>query len=227
MEIKLNDLKYIVFSGAGGDTPVEILNEVYSTWKNVWSKAFLELDGIDKIHSDGFTRQTKIGALFYKNTCVSLSAFREADFRAYHHREDSLLSAWDEEAFKKLLVDGPKVLICSYLSVHPDYRGEIAPGVSFKQLISHLSTRLLLDSDCDVMTGTTRNNRGTDKAAYATGATFIKKSSMHGVEVDLIGLFRRHIQANISQYQNFMAERLWSDRTDYTINSSNTVRKAG
>ena len=216
MKIKLNELECIVFSGTGGGVSVEILDEVYKTWKLVWQKAFLELDGVDKIHSDGFTRQTKIAAILHKGKCVSLAAFRETDFTYQYEKEDSLLSSWDEESYSKLVSDGKKVSICSYLSVHPDYRGEIAPEVTLKLIMVHLCARVLLDSPCDVMTGTMRCNRGTDKSAYSAGATFIKKASMHSVDVDLVGFYKKNINSNLKEYTHEWCEKLWAERMDYT-----------
>lgn len=229
MKLALEDLKYVVFPGSTIE-PIEAANAVYRTWKLVWSKAFLELDGNGQVFSDGFTRQTKIGAVFYKDICVSLSAFREVNFSSPFQSEDSLLSAWDPEAFRILLSDGPKVSICSYLSVHPEFRGEVAPGVTLKLITTYLCAKMLVNSDCNVMTGTMRCNRGTDKSAYASGATFIKKSVMHDVEVDLVGFYKKHILANQGQYQHLWAEKLWNERTDYMNQAAvvdRNIRKAG
>ena len=227
MKISLGELNYVLFPGST-EQPIEYANEVYKTWKLVWSKAFLELDGNGQIFSDGFTRQTKIGGVFYKGICVALSAFREVDFASPFQREDSLLSAWDEESFQILISEGSKVSICSYLSVHPDYRGEIAPDVTLKLITTHLCAKVLLNSDCDVMTGTMRCNRGTDKSAYASGASFIKKSTMHAVEVDLVGFYKRRILANYSQHQHLWSERLWANRIDLMKQDSTVIKhKAG
>ena len=226
MKIELRDLQFYLLNGS--EAPHEymkIYDETYQTWRQVWEQAFLELNGNKVLYSDGFTRQTKIGAIFYRDRCVSLIALRECDFSFLSHKQDPLLSSWDTESFEKLVKDGSKVAICSYLSVHPDFRGEIAPGISLKLLISFMSVRTLLDSDCDVMTGTTRCNRGTDKAAYSTGATFLKKSSMHGVEVDLIAIYRRHVQANLSKFSHLWAEALWSNRIDLLPKTLRTPAK--
>lgn len=223
LKISIGELKYVLFPGTM-DESNDLVNEVYKTWKLVWSKAFLELDGNDQVFSDGFSRQTKIGGVFYKGICVSLSAFREVNFESPYQREDSLLSAWDEEAFKILMSEGPRVSICSYLSVHPDFRGEIANNVTLKLITTHLCALVLLDSDCDVMTGTMRCNRGTDKSAYSSGASFIKKSSMHGVEVDLVGFYKKRILANRSNFQNLWAERLWSERTELFMDGKNSLK---
>lgn len=229
MKISVNDLQYILFpiSNLGTDENSRaIANEVYKTWKLVWSKAFLELDGNEKLFSDGFSRQTKIGALFYKDICVSLATFRETDFSHAFQREDSLLEAWDEEAFTRLLIDGPKVTVCSYLSVHPDFRGEIAPSMTLKLLISLMSIRAFLQSNSNVMTGTMRCDRGTNKAAKAVGATPLKKSSMHGGEVELVAFYKNHIIENFDQYTHLWSEQLWQQRIDLTKETMPKVSKA-
>lgn len=210
---------YEFFLMRGSESPLGYTHHyesLYATWRKVWLEAFQELDGINQLASDGFTRQSRWGAIFRDSRCVSMIALRDCDFRDSVHRDDSLLASWTPTAFQRLLKDGPRVSICSYLSVHPDFRRNDELGFSLKQLISHLAVRMLLDSDADVMTGTTRCNRGTDKAAYGTGATFLEKAEMHGVEVDLIAIYRRYVSTTWSQWANPVAEELWRQRLDLT-----------
>lgn len=215
-----SDLQFYILNGS--TNPIEfkeVYMETYRTWQLVWKQTFMELDGVSQLYSDGFTRQSKIGSLIYKGKCIALVAFRECDFSDQVHRDDSLLSSWTDSAFTKLLKSGSRVSICSYLSVHPEFRGKMDNGFTFKQLISYLATLSFLDSDCDVMTGTMRKNRGTDKSAYACGASFLESSEMHKVEVDLVGFFKEEIQKNRSDYFSELAETLYSNRRDaFAIN---------
>lgn len=218
MKLQLRDLQLYVFSGQGIDSRYqEIYNTSFKTWKLVWQQALRELDGVDKIHSDGFTRHNKIIAIFHKNECASLIAIRECDMQLPANREDSLLSAWDDDAFEKLMVEGSRVGICTYLSVNPSYRGEVSTGILLKDVIMGLAVKALLDSDCDVMTGTMRCNRGTHKSAYLTGADFIKKSTMHEVEVDLVGFFKKRIQRSRPLENQTWVNTLWAGREDLQV----------
>ncbi len=227
MEINLKDLRFYVFSGQGVPAGFEeIYEKTYHMWKQVWSKTITELssNSSQTLFSDGFTRQTKIAAIFVGDQCAAMTASREMDFTLSAQREDSLLAAWDSEAHELLMKDGPRVSIGSYLSVAPDFRGEIAPGMTLKLLSVYMITHCLLDSDCDVMTGTMRCNRGTDKSAYSAGAEFIKKSKMYGVDVDLVGFFKKDIQKNYAEMTHLWSETLWQNRVDL-INFKPQIQK--
>jgi hypothetical protein len=226
--LSLQDLQYYLLSGAGvPEESLPIYEETYRVWKMIWSQTLREVDNVSEIPCDGFTRQTKIGALFYKDRCIAMTTCHEVDFKFSSHRDDSLLAAWDEEAFRLLTKDGTKVSICSYLSVHPDFRGEVAPGIVLKHLATYLIVKVFLNSDCDVMTGTMRVSRGTDKSAYGAGATFLKRSSMHGEEADLVAFYRSHIENSGTRYQHLWAERLWNQKIDLLEKEQRTFRKTG
>ena len=223
MGLNLKDLRCYVFSGQGVPAGYEdIYEKCFQMWKQVWSATFIELNNNQKLFSDGFTRQTKIACIFAGDECATMVACREMNFAISAQREDSLLASWDNEAFENLTVEGSRVSIASYLTVAPEFRGEIAPGISLKTLSVMMSTHCLLDSDCDVMTGTMRCNRGTDKSAYQAGARFIKKSKMHGVDVDLVGFFKSDILKNYEELTNLWSETLWKNRLDLTNTKSVT-----
>lgn len=215
MELDLKNLQYyLIHCNQIGFSTHEIYQNTYSMWKRVWSEAMVDLKVDQTLYSDGFTRQSKLGCLFYKNECVAMSAFREVNLDTIVQREDSLLRSWTESSFRQLMEQGSKVSICSYLTVSPEFRGEIAPDMTLKLLTAYLATEYLLHSDCDVMTGTMRCNRGTDKVAYKAGARFLEKSEMFGVEVDLVGFFKREIEKDKEQYSHDWSRVLWESRIE-------------
>lgn len=213
MKLELNKLRYYLFSGEGvPPEQQEIYDKCYNLWRKVWTQTLADLNSPQKLFSDGFTRQTKIGCLFYEDQCVAMSAFRDVDFSIPAQRDDSLLNAWTPEAYDLLTADGSRVCIATYLTVDPDFRGEIAPEITLKLLIVNLCSKYIVESDCDVMTGTMRCNRGTDKSAYNSGARFIQKAQMYGVEVDLVGFFKKELQQNPQTYSNLWSESLWKNK---------------
>lgn len=218
MNLDLKDLQFYILPGNPSSSfkNTDIYEKTYQTWRQVWEETFLELDGKSDLSSDGFTRQTFIGSIFLHNRCVALSSIRECDFRFKSNNEDSLLSSWDEESFQILLEKGTRVGICSYLTVHQEYRGQLSENLSLKSVIAHMSAKMFLNSNCDVMTGTARCNRGTHRASYDAGARFIKQSKMHGIDVDLIGFFRDELLNNPTLNNNIWAEYLWKNRIDLT-----------
>lgn len=218
MKLTLDSLQFYLVPGEGVSPEfLDVYNESYRMWRDVWSSTFLELDGNGQIYADDFTRQSDHGAIFYNGECVGLCAYHRVDFNAVTAGEDSYFKVWTPEDKKILTKDGTNVLVCSHLTVAPNYRGEIAPEMTLKLLLSDLSVRRLLSSDCSVMTGTMRNNRGAQKAAYATGASPIRPDAdMHGVKVDLVGFYKKEIQNNPELQENLWTTTLWNRRIDLT-----------
>lgn len=215
LKISLADLRYVIFSGTEVQDSTEhraIYNECYRLWKEVWLATYQEVAQDQKLYSDGFTRQTRIGALFKGQECIGLTTLRRADLGLQASQEDSLLSAWTPEAYKKLIRDGKDVAICSYLTVAPNYRGEIEPGLMLKFLLTDLIALNFLDMGGDVMTGTMRVSRGTQKAAYATGATFLCKSQMHKEEADLVAFYRKDLLHSSDLHSKIWPQTLWNRR---------------
>lgn len=216
MDLKPKDLKYYVLPGEYSvEGSEKIYREAYRMWREVWSQTFLELDGSGRIFSDDFTRQSIVGAVFHGDECAAMTCFHRVDFALPTAVEDSYFKIWPEEALQQLVRDGEKVLVCSHLTVSPKYRGAVDPsGMTLKLLVSDLSVRVLLESDCAVMTGTMRNNRGAQNAAYAAGASpILRNAIMHGVEVDLVGFYRTTILRE-HDLTNVWTETLWRHRSD-------------
>lgn len=225
--LKPEDLKYYLFPERGLDHSYRRLHdETFKTWLETWAEAREELGVKPDLPSDGFTRQTKIGAVFHDMKCIALSGFNELDFSFSSARKDSLLSSWSDSDYGPLTEFGSKVMIGGYLTVAKEYRGPLIGGKKLKDVMVALCVRTLLDSNCDVMTGTMRCNRGTDKSAYLNGATFLAKGSMFDVEVDKVGFFRKHISENFEKYQDNWAENLWSRRIDLTKGHAGVEIKA-
>ncbi|MGZ3768420.1 MAG: hypothetical protein ACXVCP_01235 [Bdellovibrio sp.] len=215
MDLQVNKLQYFLLPGYISNTGYsKIYLDCYELWKRVWSEALKELGNKNQIYSDGFTRQTKIGCIYFEDKCVAMSAFREIDLSFYPQQQDSLLQAWTSDALHKLVADGSRVSICSYLTVSPEFRGPIADEMTMKLLTVLMSVKCLLNSDCDVMSGTMRCNRGTDKSAYRAGARFLQKSTMYGVEVDLVGFFKQEIRNEFHKFSHIWSEYLWQNRVD-------------
>jgi hypothetical protein len=189
----------------------------YACWKKVWLATFKELDGAQRIFSDDFTRQTKISAILYGERCVALGFLRSIDFTYPTSPEDSYFKVWSDDALAKLVEDGKSVLVASNLTVDPDYRGDVGGGIHLKNLVVGLVTKNLIHSSHDVMTGTMRCDRGAHRSAYLYGATPIQAGvTHHGVDVDLVGFYRRRIEKESTQIDLFV-ERLWKSRTDLNL----------
>jgi hypothetical protein len=217
MNFSISNLNLYVFAGRSDQAEIKsIYEEVYSKWKSIWKSTFLELDGTAELHSDSFTRQDKIVAVFYKNECVSFAGLRSYNLDLSASVEDSIFSAWPHSCLKQLSSEGKNVLVCSNLGVNPAFRGPLKMGASLKNLNIYACVRILLEDGFDAMAGTTRFNKGVHTAAYSNGAVLLGKSTMHGVAVDLVGFYRKQIEKNIDQLNQLYGEQIWNSRVDYT-----------
>lgn len=215
IKLNLKDIQLYVFSGRGLLNSQEqfFYEKCYEMWKSVWKKTFLELDGSDELYSDNFTRQDKICAFFYRDTCIAMAAYRHVDFNIQNTKEDSIFSAWDDESIKSMTSEGSHVFVCSNFAVHPDFRKEISPGISLKHLLVYISNREFIASDCHVMAGATRCNKGVNTAALSKGANYIKTSTMHKVNVDLVVVKRSSVE---NTFNDFTGNYIWNNRIDFT-----------
>jgi hypothetical protein len=217
-ELKLQELQYYVIPGEKiAPEYRSVHQEAYRMWKTVWSQTLLEVDGDGRVYSDHFSRQTNIGALFRAGECVAMTVQHEVDFNDPTAADDSYFQAWPQRALDELVRDGKRVLICSHLTVAPGHRGEVAPGLTYKLLIVDLAVKLLLNSDCNVMTGTMRKVKGAHKTAFQTGASLILEDVIqHGETADLVGFYKNTILANQNLVKSVWTDSLWRQRMDLT-----------
>jgi hypothetical protein len=181
-------LQYVIFPGQNpSSTYSKAYCEAFRCWSTVWTQTLLELDGNSTLFSDDFERQTEVQALMHQERCVALLLLHQVDFRLPTARFDSWFKVWPESALKKLTEDGPRILVGSSVTVDPEFRGDLGNGLRLKNLLLELMVKTMLERDVDALCGTTRNNRGVNKATYKSGATQIASGhQLHGVEVDLV-----------------------------------------
>jgi hypothetical protein len=164
--------------------------EAYACWREVWFEALVELDGIEHLYSDEFTRQDEIAALFYGGVCVGLTGCRFVDISSALARDDSYFKVWPKSALDALAADGAHVCIGNNMTVRREWRGRIG-GISIKRVLMMLSIQRFLASGAHALAGTMRIGRAMDRLVYDLGFQPIVRGVVHhGVEVDLVGYFR-------------------------------------
>ncbi len=226
MQHSFDQLSYVILENGCGTNPQyrEAYVEAYKLWRAVWKETLLQLDGNDEIYSDSFTRQWRVGCLFFNNECVALSFFQKTDFSLAVATDDSYFQAWARPDLDFLCQKGSDVLIGSNITVKTDYRGIAFDGVLLKDIILNFCIRMLLESSCTVMTGTMRSNKGMDKLALRLGATLIRdRVIFHGVEVALVGFFPEICRQALYSNENFpfLMNRLWKSRIYLDEKSAN------
>lgn len=201
----------------------------YKMWKTIWSSTLLELEGLQHLPSDDFTRQDHIAAIFEGPICRAITLHRIVDLSNISHRDDSYFKVWPPEAIQALQRDSSSVLICSYLAVDPDARSRKL-GFSLKDLMVSINSRFLIESPASVFAGITRNDRGMNTTCENLGATVLSSNlSLHGVEVDLVAFYKKEITAVSTPYSK-ACDYLWRTRTSLecipTLSTSDHPRVA-
>lgn len=184
------------------------LKNAFQTWNGVWSDTIKEFGAGQALFSDAFTRQDEILSLFHGSTCMGMLLLRWVDFSKFDFRTDSYFKSWDKESVDRLLLNGPRILISSYLTVHPAYRSR-ETGVHFRDIILDLMVLRFLDSEGDTIAGITRREKKVHTTCYSLGADMIREDIPYfspADRVDLLGFPR--VKAHVLKDENI---RNWSD----------------
>lgn len=188
LERILPDLKYVLLPAKYHSGFLENYYEnAYNFWKSSWSKTFEDLKFDQKLYSDSFTRQDYVGALFCGQECIAVATFCEVTLTSPIFQDDSYFKIWNKQHLFRLAHISRKALICSYFTIHPDWR-KSAQGVSLKDLKMGLQTKVLKYLKTPIMIAIVRNDRGIDKLVYRFNAKTIEHNvtSPFGDKVDLI-----------------------------------------
>ncbi|MFY0539078.1 hypothetical protein [Nannocystis pusilla] len=110
----------------------ELHAAAYRCWYESWSEAFRELGKPGPLHSDAFTRQKEMCALFIGEQCMALSFMTPVDLEYPLARADSYFHNWSDRALTSLARDGSLVMINGNFTVHADAR-RAAPGFSLRR----------------------------------------------------------------------------------------------
>lgn len=218
--ISLQSLRVEVLPGLG--VPQEATNSylaAYETWKSVWTETLKEVDGVNQLHSDDFTRQDYIVGLFHGPKCVALCCFRRANAAVEVDREDSWFKPWPTAELSKIGDSASRGVVVSWLSVHADYRrtinNEHLKNFSVSQRLCEAINFFLQDCEMDVAFGITRNERSVNQMARYTGFRVHQSNAVHhGEPADLITTNHELLIKAQDSYPE-VAFKMWNSRRSY------------
>lgn len=216
MEYKGKSLQFIISPGRfPEDRHREKYLQIYQCWYDVWAATFKELDGINNLTSDAFTRQDLVGAIFVDGQCKAMSLFRYADATQPTFKSDSYFENWNDTHREKLCKEGKNILVCSYFTIHPTARKDFL-GFAMRDLLMGLTTEVIVQSNCAAMTGAMRKNRNAHEIAYEWGAEAIAYDipSGHGdATVDLVGFYKSQVlQAKAQKEFSSVVKQMWDNK---------------
>lgn len=171
------------------------LKGAYHTWSRVWKDTISELGVKQDLFSDAFTRQDEILSLFHGSNCLGMLLLRWIDFSSFDYGTDSYFKSWDKQALARLIAHGSRIMVSSYLTVHPAYRSR-ETGLHFRDIILDLMVRRFIDSEADTIAGITRREKKVHTTCYSLGAEMIREDIPYFSEndrVDLLGFPRNRV----------------------------------
>ncbi len=186
----------------------------YRCWYETWSEAFRELGKEGPLHSDAFTRQGEMCALFLDEQCMALSFMTTMDLEDPFARADSYFHNWSAQALRALARDGTLVVVNSNFTVHPNAR-RATPGFSLKDVLMGLCNERFLESRAAAMTGAVRKSRNVHGLVRRWGAVTIEEDrpSGHGDLVDLVAFHKPEVTSRPPLELDATVRQLWQART--------------
>lgn len=226
--VNINDYKlYILRSGSDQQINASLHNQCYLFWKKIWLSTLNELEGVDKIYSDDFTRHDFFIALTHHEKPIGLISFKSVDLKLLASLDDSWFKPWPRNFLVQIAHDSEKAIIPSWLSVDPTYRrskGFTDLNIGF--ILSELISMITLHTMADVAFGTPRKDRSVNQLVQQAGAvTVYENISHHGVLVDLVCFFKENVEKH---HFSDVTSALWKNRIEYfnlTANNETTKRQ--
>jgi hypothetical protein len=194
----------------------EKYDAAYKLWKSIWAPTLKELDGVEKLHSNEFTRHDFMTVIFDGDRPISLMCYSEIDLNYLPRRDDSWFENWPQSLLSKHSNKvGEKGILAAWFCTDPEYRksGERIP-FNISQVIIETYCRVILDGGFDIGYGVTRNNRGVGKYGDLVGAITVSEAVAHGCDVNLVILKPDVLKEKVNNYSEG-SKSLWDQRIDY------------
>lgn len=200
--------------------PVEALkfyNSAYQLWHRVWSETLKELDGVEKLFSNEFTRHDFAVVLFSNDTAISLACYSSVNLKLDSRLNDAWFESWPQEILIKQKERDGEGVLAAWFCAAPEYRKTyINSSINIAKLMVEAFGRVVLDGAYSVGYGVSRNNRGVNKMLYEIGGTKLGESVAHGCAVDLILIEPENVHLNQLSYSNIF-KKLWENKIDFRV----------
>jgi hypothetical protein len=209
--LKKEDVQLVIFEGKRVENEIaKYYDLAYEHWKQTWEEHFRERDGIEKLHSDCFTKQDEISAFFFRDTCLAALCTRVVDLQHQVNLDDSYFDMWDRGSISKLTKDGHRIAICGYFSIInecPKFNDE----VRLRDVMIYLTVAHLMRSGINAISGVARKDKGMHKSFTLFGAETIQTDlTLHNGMVDLVAFYKGCPRTNdpkVAEISNYIWDR--------------------
>ena len=198
----------------------EKYNSAYSLWHKVWSQTLKELDGVEHLYSNEFTRHDFMSVIFQNAKAVSLMCYSIVDLNLISRREDSWFSCWDPNYLEQQKSNSPSLFAAWFCTDMEFRKSNKAHRINVSELIIQTFAMLVLEENYKAGYGVTRNNRSVDKYSQNAGSVTVGQSSAHGCDVNLV-LFEPEKIKEAQQYYSAEFMAIWNKRKDFRKGENN------
>jgi hypothetical protein len=166
------------------------MRHAYELWRNGWGATLRDIAGIERIHSDEFTRQDEIIAMFRAGVCIAVSSLRWMDLSLPMAREDSYFEHWPEWALARL--ERGSICISSNTLIAPEWRGArielegVPQQTPLKLAIIAFVRKRYVDSPARFLVGVVRNDKAMDRIGRDLGCFRLSTIQVHGIDSDIM-----------------------------------------
>lgn len=220
MDMNFDDITLVLLPGQNPKAALlHKYNKAYNCWRETWLSYQTEMKQDKLLHSDAFTRQEEIMAIFYKDECAALIFCRHVDFNQDATIHDSYFEVWPEIAIHRLCKEGKRILVFSQFTLNPKYRKNYL-GLSWKDLLVGLCYERFVRSDCDAGATAARVQKHMEEAVYkVNGTTLFKNLPFHETQsVDLVGFYHDTVCSSVVPGIGPLAEAIF-DNASISVNT--------
>lgn len=210
----LNELYFVEVPGKNPSRAFQgYYTRIYEFWHAHWLRTFGEVNGITRLHSDEFCRQSEVSALFLERDPVAVFLYDWFDLRNAAHLEHSYFSRFPDIVLETLRqMEIAEVMIINYLAVAENWR-RTQNHVSLADVMMGLAVKRFVNSRFRYIVAYARNSRRTNDLMYNFGAVPVHQNLVAHREPSDFVLFDRHrLNFRVEPAVTDLIERLWSAR---------------
>lgn len=199
-----------------------VIEKSYLFWKEIWFNSLNEIENVEKMYADNFSRCDYFSVLFYQDEPILMCLFTKHDISTILTTDDSYFQIWPKEVFKSMIQKNiSDVMVCSHYTLGTKYRQ--IDQYKVKDLVLGLTHCAYQDSGLPYMLGTTRNLKKTNQLMYSMGCIPLAQNIIyHGEPSDLVILkleaSKENLYVTTPEYLREFLLYLWNHRNQVKQN---------
>lgn len=197
---------------------IELHNNCFSLWSDVWSKVYSDAGSLDSFKLDDFLRQDYIGCIHEGTKVLALWASTSFNIHCQSTLKHSYFKFYDERYLGWLRSRGiENVMSIEFLTVDPALRGGVA-GASLARVMVSLGGEVMKSAPpTQALIATARTDVAAAHVAYEIGYECVIGGTLQrNFPCDLIVCRKENLRQNPDPKAAALVEHLWATRKDLT-----------